>query len=205
LLWGFVSGVTVDGVWHLGIGDPTALGWATTAAYFAAFGLCLRTTLRTRRVAPWAPTADFRPLLWLALAALLFLLGVNKQLDLQTWFTQVGKQLALAQGWYARRRAVQACFVAVVGLGGLAGIGAAYWVVRGTLREHLMAVIGMGFLLSFVFIRAASFHHVDRLIRMGFGGVKMNHVFEIGGITCVAVAAWNGGRAAERAATKERR
>ena len=199
-LSGVLCSAPVEGAWRLGIGDPTPLGWATTAAYCVAFGLCLRTALRTRRLAPWLPKGEFRPTFWAVLAALLFLLGLNKQLDLQTWLTQVARQLALAQGWYARRRVVQLGFVMAVGVAGLAGVGAGYWTVRGAVRQHLLAVVGMSFLLCFVFVSAASFHHIDKLITPGLGALRIYHVLEVGGIACVAFAAWNGAQAAEKAA-----
>jgi hypothetical protein len=44
---------------------------------------------------------------------MLFLLGVNKQLDLQTLLGDVGRSVSTAQGWYDKRRAVQAVFVLV--------------------------------------------------------------------------------------------
>ena len=199
-LSGVLGSAPVEGAWQLGIGDPTPLGWATTAAYCVAFGLCVRTALRTRRLAPRLPKGEFRPALWAVLAALLFFLGLNKQLDLQTWLTQVAKQLAVAQGWYARRRVVQFGFVIAVGVAGLAGIGGAYLGVRGTVRQHLLAVVGMSFLLFFVFVSAASFHHMDKLIAQGLGALRIYHVLEVGGIACVAFAAWNGARTAEKCA-----
>jgi hypothetical protein len=47
----------------------------------------------------------------------------------------------------------------------------------------------MLFILGFVVIRAASFHHVDAFLVARLGGVKWNWILELGGITFVALAA----------------
>jgi len=51
------------------------------------------------------------PAMWFASVVILFLFGVNKQLDLQTAFIQFGGQVALHEGWYEHRRQVQIIFV----------------------------------------------------------------------------------------------
>jgi hypothetical protein len=44
----------------------------------------------------------------------LFALGINKQLDLQTALTELGRVLALSQGWYEQRQVVQFWFIAAL-------------------------------------------------------------------------------------------
>jgi hypothetical protein len=173
---------TPEGRWTPGIGDPTVLGWVTVAAYAAAFVLCLACARRETR-----GSASRR--FWLASAIIMALLGVNKQLDLQTWFTQVGRDLALAQGWYERRQVVQVDFIAALALGALGAAWALLRAVRDLGTEINWAGVGLVFLAAFVLIRAASFHHVDRLLGLHIGGVTMNAVLELGGIACVGVAA----------------
>lgn len=82
-----------DGRWEIGIGDPTPLGWITVAAYAAAAVLAWRNVGAARRTA--VPHS-----FWIALTALMLALGINKQLDLQTWLSQAGRDLAIAQGWW---------------------------------------------------------------------------------------------------------
>jgi len=50
-------------------------------------------------------------------------------------------------------------------------------------------LIGTVFVVAFVTIRAASFHHVDTLIGTPVAGLRMNWILELGGIACVALAA----------------
>lgn len=117
------------------------------------------------------------------------LLGVNKQLDLQTWLTQVGRDLAFAQGWYAERQVVQVAFIAALALGAVVATAALLRVVRGMGPEINCAAAGLVFIAAFVLIRAASFHHIDRMLGIQFGGVRVNVMLELGGISCVAISA----------------
>src|SRR4051812_24787616 len=43
----------------------------------------------------------------------------------------------------------------------------------------------LGFLVTFVLVRAASFHHIDALL--GYGRVRLNWVLELSGIILVAM------------------
>jgi hypothetical protein len=176
-----------DGRWHPGIGDPNLTGWVTVLAYGVAMGLCALCAVReptgnavgasTRRV-------------WLAVALLMALLGVNKQLDLQTWFTEVGRDMALAQGWYAERQKVQVVFIGALAAGGLIAI---VWLQRAFRRlgsEVRWVAVGLVLLTIFVVTRAASFHHVDRLLNLELAPhVRMNAVLELSGIGIVIGAA----------------
>jgi hypothetical protein len=48
--------------------------------------------------------------------------------------------------------------------------------------------VGLGFLMTFVAVRAASFHHVDQWLRHGV--VRLNWALELGGIALIAFSAW---------------
>jgi hypothetical protein len=129
-----------DGRWEIGIGDPTPLGWITVAAYAAAAVLAWRNAGAARRTA--VPHS-----FWIALTALMLALGINKQLDLQTWLSQAGRDLAIAQGWWEQRRAVQAVFIALLAAG---AVGVAVWARRQwhTLwHEYRAAFVGVCVLL----------------------------------------------------------
>src|SRR5579862_622210 len=102
---------TADDHWEPGIGDPTVIGWVTVAAYFLAACLSFRAAWRSPRARRgWSGPRLF----WGLFTVALVLLGINKQLDLQTWFTLFFKQVALHEGWYERRRPVQAAFIGAV-------------------------------------------------------------------------------------------
>jgi hypothetical protein len=168
------------GRWTPGLGDPSVMGWVTVAVYLLAAWLTWRVARQAR-----ADGGAWR--LWATLAVVLLALGVNKQLDLQSLFTQVGRDLALAQGWYQERRLVQGVFIGALAAGALA-VG---WWLRTELREPAQRLAGLGLcvLLAFVVMRAASFHHMDQLINFSVVGVRMNWVLELSGLVIILVAA----------------
>ncbi|HKQ40183.1 MAG TPA: hypothetical protein VJ063_19075 [Verrucomicrobiae bacterium] len=169
--------------WEPGIGDPTFIGWFTVVAYLVAALLCWIDAMRTR-------VGDRRAyVFWLTFAAFMVALGINKQLDLQSLFTVVFKQFAKSTGWYEDRRVFQAIFIAVMAFFGLAFAALAWvWTSR-TLPEHRVALLGGIFLVSFIVIRAASFHHIDQILGKELAFFRINHVLELGGIACVALGA----------------
>jgi len=173
-----------DGRWHVGIGDPTPVGWITVAAYALAAWLAWRNVGAARRTA--VPES-----FWIALTGLMIALGLNKQLDLQTWFAQAGRDMALEQGWYEQRRVVQALFIAALAAGALATV---WWARRQwqTLwHEYRAAFVGVCVLLTFIVIRAASFHHIDMILRSDLGATPLHRVLEIVGVLIVAAGcAW---------------
>jgi hypothetical protein len=174
-----------DGHWRPGIGDPTPIGWFTVAAYFAAAIVCGRVWQLDRRAHQAGANAS--PTFWLTLTVLLGALGVNKQLDLQSLLTDVARSLAKSQNWYAQRREVQLLFIAAVGVAAVVALAAFAWIARKEWKRSVTALAGIVLLLSFIVIRAASFHHVDAFINTRLAGVKWNAILELGGIGLVAL------------------
>jgi len=160
------------------------IGWLTVAAYFAATVLCCNAaTASTKHGLTKAG------LFWLLLTGFLLFLGINKQLDLQTWLTLFGRHLAEDEGWYGQRRAVQAAFVAFVAILGLSGLVFLWQWARRDVRHSRLALCGGVFLACFIVIRAASFHYVDEMLALHFSNITVNCTLELGGIFCVAIAA----------------
>ena len=126
--------------------------------------------------------------LWLLFAITMVLLGINKQLDLQTLLIQKVRNQAYTHGWYSDRRRYQVGFIAVIlALGVGATVGLALW-LRRVLRRVVLAIAGMGMLVLFVAIRAASFHYVDRALSLG-GRVRANWIIELSGLGLIILAA----------------
>ena len=182
---------TVDGAWHPGIGDPSSMGWITVAGYALAAWSCWRAGR-----AQGGMQADSTKHFWWLLTLGLVALGVNKQLDLQTWLTETGRQLARAQGWYAQRHAMQIGFVVVVAAAGVAGALAMLRLAWPMSRGRACAGVGLAFLLAFVLMRASSFHHVDVFLASTAMGLRWNWILELSGIGAVATGAWLEWRAA---------
>jgi len=126
---------------------------------------------------------------WLLFTGFLLFLGINKQLDLQTWLTLFGRHLAEDEGWYAQRRGVQAAFVALIAMLGASGLIALWRWGKRDVRHYRLALCGGVFLACFIVIRAASFHYVDQMLALRFSNVTVNCTLELGGIFCVAIAA----------------
>jgi len=172
---------SIDGRWEPGIGDPTIIGWVTVAAYGSAMVLCY---LSSRKLPP-GPHRQF----WFYMTVIMALLGLNKQLDLQTWFTQTGRDLALENGWYERRRLVQVIFIAWLVLVGLVTMSWLKNWLRHLDRYARRAAVGLVLLVVFVIIRATSFHHVDRMLGLTLEGLRVNALLELTGIGLIALAA----------------
>lgn len=165
--------------WTPGIGDPSFMGWLTVVAYFGAALICLRASRAQRDEEE----------IWQLLGFALVLLGINKQLDLQSWFTQMGRDIARAQDWYAMRRLLQQGFVLFVVLTSVAAAAVAFWLTRRRQRAVQIALAGFALLLAFILIRASSFHHMDVFTGTRFLGVRYNWIMELGGIAIIAAAA----------------
>ena len=173
------------GNWSPGIGDPSFFGWLTVIAYFAA---ALGAWAASRRItAAMAALSAARRERWFwRLLSLAFgVLGINKQLDLQSLLTELGRLAARAQGWYEVRRSVQFAFIAGAAAVGLLAALSALYLVRAASAGAKVAALGSALVVTFVVVRAASFHHVDELIDVRWLGLRVNWILELGGIAVV--------------------
>jgi hypothetical protein len=203
------------GDWSPGLGDPTIIGWLTVVAYLAGTYLCflafkIERFRRKRRAEGLAayldalrwlrrgligrhrrevPAVERVPALWAGLSLMLLLLGINKQLDLQSLLTELGRIAARDEGWYEGRRTVQVVFILLLVAVGAWALRALWLFSRGHLAELRLALIGALGLVCFVAIRAASFHHVDLLIGTEIAGIDLNAWLENGAIGCIAFGA----------------
>lgn len=165
--------------WEPGIGDPTAWGWITVAAYAiaAAYGwkAAYVAQISGRH---WKTESAF----WLGVTLIMIALGINKQLDLQSLLTEVMRSFAKESGWYARRRTAQEAAIVFMVISSLAVAAGIFYILRRTKFEVKIAGAALCCVLAFVVIRAASFHHVDALIAMDCMGVSWNAILELPGI-----------------------
>jgi predicted outer membrane lipoprotein len=116
-------------------------------------------------------------------------LGLNKQLDLQSWFTEVGRDMALRQGWYAQRAKVQLAFITTMAGAGLAGLVLLRWHLGVMWRCYRLTCLGLALLAAFVVIRAASFHHVDAVLHQHWGPLSGNGLLENGALIIIMLGA----------------
>jgi len=174
--------------WRPVFNDNDFSGWLVTSSYLVAVTYCFVASQKTQRrhasietpfhemepgldevTAPrpggdealHAPTRSPEVArIWLGLALLILLLGINQQLDLQTLLIQGGRALAEAEGWYAYRRLVQRTFFGLFAFGFLLLASLAAWRCRAFLNRHRLVTLGLAILIGFVLIRAADFNHV---------------------------------------------
>jgi hypothetical protein len=177
--------------WSPGLGDNTFMGWLTVGVYLLAAAAAMRAARMPDR--PDLQLGRERTFWGIAAAVMLFL-AVNKQLDLQSLATMIARCHAQLNGWYETRGTVQRIFILVLaGTGGLA-LAVLALLLRSILDRVWPALVGLGFVCTFVMIRAASFHHVDWLLGSWLLGIKMNWLLELPGPLLVVFVALRRGR-----------
>jgi hypothetical protein len=190
----------------LAFGDPSVAGWTITVFYAATIAACiwaLRVAwIGSKMAAAYADQhgedrrardrssaykASF--LFWALLIVLFVFLGLNKQIDLQTWLTELGRKVARAQGWYDQRAKVQAIFVGAVAVCGLGLLAFLLDRTRELLPRHALAFVGLVLLACYVVLRTSSFHDVDRVLAWGVFGCRLSWLLELLGVICVGTCA----------------
>ncbi len=187
-----------DGRFHVGAGDPTLLGWLACAGYLGAAVVSLGAHRSSRYGArtlasAWPEEARNQRALsfmWLGLCVLMLVLGVNKQLDLQTLFTEVARDAAKAHGWYSGRRVVQLAFLVGMTLfGGLLTVVTCF-ALRRVLGRIALVLLGLLSIGAYVLLRAATFSHF--VAPNGPVARAPYWWLELAGIALVTVAALRG-------------
>lgn len=170
--------------WISSIAHPDAADWITAAAYAAASLLCVRAGAHAHRERE-RPASLF----WCVAGTLLLLSGSNELLDLQSLLTAIVRADAVASGWYDERRAVQFVFVVALAATAMGTALAGLWLTRRTHPSVRLALAGLGFIGVFVLLRAASFHHVDKILGAGWTSFNWASIQEMVGIGVVASGA----------------
>lgn len=168
-------------------GDTDTIGWAITVCYLLA---CIGCLLKVRLQRCNRDNTDGVRLYWFWCVAtcVIFLLGVNKQLDLQTWVIEVCRVAAKEGGWYEERRSYQRAFILLIVFLAIALVSTVIYTMRRCWRECGFVAIGFGFLIMFVLVRAISLSHVDYLLAQVFAGSKLRHILELSAVAIIAVA-----------------
>jgi len=174
------------GNWSPSIGDPSIGGWLTVLLYAVAAWTTVQLLLAWNET----HTGRHEHWFWRLLFTGLVLLGINKQLDLQSALTEIGRILADKQGWYANRRQIQMAFIAGIAMMGLTLFAATLHLTWGAHASTHWALLGCTGLVMFVIVRAASFHHVDEVLGYRFSGLRINWLLEMGALLLIIGSAW---------------
>jgi hypothetical protein len=174
--------------WRLGVGDPTLAGWVTVAGYAITLALSCRVARSPRPAG--TPLQTSHILFWWITSALLLLLGLNKQLDLQTLLTDIFRIIARADGWYEDRRDIQRLFIGIISSASVVFMLGFTFLIRQTVRRDGPALLGISFLVFFVLLRASSFHHLDPFISLNTCGFQYYKLLELIGLAGIALTAY---------------
>jgi len=93
---------------------------------------------------------------------------------------------AKRDGWYVYRQQLQVVFILVSSLIATVGIVAGWMLLKDRWQKYGLVYFGVVFLVTFIIIRAASFHHVDTfLYRLPVVGNCVNVYLEFSGILLI--------------------
>jgi hypothetical protein len=184
-----LSHLTAQDQWTFGANDPDFFGWLTFAAYFLAAAVCY-VCGRRLKAAETDPADGRRRAFWRITTLVLVLLGINKQLDLQTPFLTGARHLAHTEGWYSIRRGVQWLFIGGLAATGLALVAWSMWKLRRARFEYRLTCAGLILLLAYVVMRASPVEYVNRVLGWDVAGIRgKRHILELAGISCVGLGA----------------
>ena len=160
--------------------DRTPFAWIVVVLYFVAAGASF-----------WAAgSADSRErYFWVLTAILLVLLGLNKELDLQTVLTHQARAIVRNLGLYEERRLMQGVFLVSLAVASLLATVMLAPRLRHSSRPAKAAAVGIVLLFGFVVMRAASFHHIDHWVTIDVAGLRSGWWLELAGIAVIGISA----------------
>ena len=154
------------------LGDPSNLGLTLTALYVLASLAMLR------RLWVGGFSLPREGLLWGVCTALIVLLTLNKQLDLQQTVIWTGRCVARAEGWFDQRLVFQRAFGTVV-LGLVAvGVLALIWSCRRAILANRALMLGMGLMLAFIVLQIVRFEQMSWGPMQTFVALRLHRAVE---------------------------
>ena len=113
---------------------------------------------------------------------------------MHSWLTAVGRDLAISGGWYEPRREFQVVLIGAITVIGVTALLNAALLLRRVWWRVAGAFLGLGLLMIFVLVRAASFHHIDAILSLsttlvGIGTIRLHSALELSGIALIALSA----------------
>lgn len=168
-------------------------GWGIFCVYLAAAWLCLRNARGSvalaaagvRRVAQ----ARSRRRFWGALAALILLLGITRQFDLQLLAASAMRGLLLVDDVYGERTGLQIGLIVAIGSFGMTGLLIALITFRRAEASVLAALVAAALLIAFTVIRTVSLHDIDHILAIApIPFVRVDDLIELFLLSGVALA-----------------
>jgi len=163
--------------------------WILFAGYVVAAALCF--TARRAWTRSRLPQDRRIAALWLLTGACLSFLALNRALGLDAGLTTLFRSMAMREGWYADRRALQLLVVLLLAVGVVVVLllGRRFASGRIPYPEVRIVLVATVLLLGFVAIRACSFHYLDEVLGRTLAGFRVGGLAEFAAILSVAVSA----------------
>lgn len=174
--------------WQFSIGDPTLIGWLTVIGYFSAVFFAFKIFFYAGNIFD-DEFVKKQKSFWLILGLVMLLLGINKQLDLHTLLTAIGKYYAQQDGWYEHRREIQLYVIGGVLIALVSVLLLFFYQMKGILIANMSAIIGLTIILLFIIIRATSFHHIDFIMDIYIVNIRLDMFLELIGISAIDILA----------------
>ena len=175
--------------WSFESHDPF-WAWLIVAMYLMASFLCLRALFCSQRSLFPDSIKKKSRIFWVLLFVIMLFLACNKQLDIQTYVTAVGREVAHAQGWYDQRRTIQKEVVITIALIAFLLLFYMFYMVYNLPTANKIAMVGALLTFTFIVMRAFSFHHLDHYVGRLIFGVKMHILIEVCGGVIVSLGAF---------------
>jgi hypothetical protein len=186
--------------WQPKIGDPSPIGWITVGLYVLSFFAGLGAMIRIVT----AEDLDQKNRLvcfFIFYSGLILFLGVNKQLDLQTLFTDVFRIISKEEGWYSERKFFQKKFIVFISTFGLLSFLLMSIWLRSFFKRIAILLLGICALIGFILIRAASLHYMDFALRDKFYDIKLYAIIEVTALAIILVGVFVSTRKLHQVAT----
>jgi len=175
------------GYWVKDAGDYTPEGWFITIAYFIICLLCFLFLIKLQKNHANIDKTYIR--FWYILTIVVFILGINKQLDVQMLLADIGRTYSQAYGWYNTRRPFQIQFISFftsLATGFVILIG---YALKNIWRRVCLPLLGVSILFGFVIIKASSLHRLETFFGKTLGGFHLFGILELIGLGCIGLSA----------------
>jgi hypothetical protein len=132
------------------------------------------------------------PAFWFVTAVFFFAIVAARETDVIDLMTRLGRETAIAQGWYDHRRKYQTMVIAAITGVWFITVVISLWRVPARRRRYLPEAIVVFSLLAFGGVRAVSLHQVDAVLyRRPIHGVKIDAILELAGVAlAIALTFW---------------
>ena len=174
--------------------------WVISAAHLLGCWLSFHAGSQNRLKRDGKPDL-IAQMFWIMLSVFMFVLFLNKFLDLQSLLTVSLRNSARAEGWFSDRKRVQFDFIVASAVLGMICLAISFIILRGRWRQCGLALCAAVFLLILILIRMPSYYVIDKLLyALPVVGNRMNAGLELAGALLVCL----GARQASRPSTLQR-